>query len=268
LQRTYFLSLGQQLNTNLHSIAAMRFAQVLQEIGRLSASQWTGAGTMNPIEGKLRQLPGGSGLLYTIAPREEQLEISIVTKQHAGEFAEPAKFSHHNKAQHAERINAMKREHERGLKKIGQLILYKRHDLAGVLKTPYSVDTIVTDPEYRGMGLSKALYGVAMTILKATLVAGEAQTPGGRLNWVSLQRIPGVEIKGLIRVHNSVLDNAADALMKLGGQYVGHTRDDKNSYWAFNVVPGKNELTPAIRSKLSRIYDTWEDVTMYATFGD
>lgn len=246
----------------------MRFNQVLTEIGRLTSQQWTGADVMNPIQGKMRPLPGGSGLLYTIAPREDMVEISIITKDHEGEFVEPTKFTHHNVAQHTERIAALKRAYERGYHKIGQLAVYQRYDLTGVLKRPYSVDTIVADPNYRGMGLSKALYGIVLTVMKATIVAGESQTPGGRLNWVSLERIPGVTVKGLIRVHNNNLDSNADALMKLGGQYVGHTKDDRNSFWAFDVQPGKNELAPTIKSKLSKIYDNWDhDVTMFATFG-
>jgi GNAT superfamily N-acetyltransferase len=40
------------------------------------------------------------------------------------------------------------------------------------LKT-WKVETIAVDPDYRSQGLGKALYGIALTILKLTLEAGE-----------------------------------------------------------------------------------------------
>lgn len=245
--------------------------QVLTEIDRLTAKQWSGEDTMSPIEGALKRLPGGSGLLYTVVPRQDNIEISIITTEHAGEFVEPSKFSHHNKHQHAARVDAMQKQHQSGRHKIGQLVIYSRDDLVNVLKKPYSVDTVVTDPAYRGMGLSKALYGIVLSVLKYTLVAGLNQTPGGRLNWVSLVKIPGVTVKGLVELGEGDMDeqHVADAIMKLGGQYVGkHTvYKDPSYFWAFDVQPGSGELAPAVKSKLSRIYDNWDHATtMFATY--
>ena len=250
----------------------MFVTQVLTEIDRLTAKQWSGTQAMSPIAGNLKSLPGGSGLFYTVAPRGSNLEISIITKDHAGEFVEPGKFIHHNHRQHNERIATMRNQHESGLHKIGQLGINHRSDLEDVLPNSWSVDTIVTDPEYRGMGISKALYGIVLSILKYTLVAGESQTPGGRLNWVSLSKIPGVTVKGLIEVSDDELDrdHVTDALMNLGGQYIGNHAlyRDTTHFWAFDVQPGSGELAPAVKTKLSRIYDNWDNTTtMFATYG-
>ncbi len=63
------------------------------------------------------------------------------------------------------------------------------------LKT-WKVETIAVDPDYRSQGLGKALYGIALTILKLTLEAGETQTKHGQRMWIMLNSIPGVEVLG------------------------------------------------------------------------
>ena len=63
------------------------------------------------------------------------------------------------------------------------------------LKT-WKVETIAVDPDYRSQGLGKALYGVALTILKLTLEAGDTQTKHGQRMWIMLNSIPGVEVLG------------------------------------------------------------------------
>ena len=60
----------------------------------------------------------------------------------------------------------------------------------------WKVETVVTDPDYRGRGLGKALYGIALSILKLTLVAGETQTQHGQQMWIMLNSIPGVQVLG------------------------------------------------------------------------
>lgn len=71
-------------------------------------------------------------------------------------------------------------------------------DLAATLdplKT-WQVETVVTDPDYRGQGLGKALYGIALTILRLTLETGATQTKHGQQMWLMLNSIPGVEVLG------------------------------------------------------------------------
>lgn len=132
---------------------------------------------------------------------------------------------------------------------------------------PVSVETITVDEKYRGQGLAKALYSIILKDMKRPLIAGYAQTPGGKRNWVSLAMMPGVEVKGIIQLSNSQLDstkakpgskheksieNNIDKIMQLGGQFIG--KNKYSTYWAFDVVPGRGQLSPAIRNSLSRIY--------------
>ena len=42
-----------------------------------------------------------------------------------------------------------------------------------------------------------ALYGIALSILKLTLVAGATQTQHGARQWLKLSQIPGVEVMGM-----------------------------------------------------------------------
>lgn len=68
-------------------------------------------------------------------------------------------------------------------------------DTQDYMKT-WRVETVVVDPDYRGQGLGKALYGIALSILKLTLEAGDTQTRDGQQMWLMLNSIPGVEVQG------------------------------------------------------------------------
>lgn len=146
-------------------------------------------------------------------------------------------------------------------------------------KPPLQVGTITVDEDYRGRGLAKALYGIVLTIMKKPLVSGDMQTPGGKRNWLSLVNIPGVEIKGIIRISNNELivrdlnysgtneknvDKKITQLMQLGGQFLG--KNEYASYWAFDVVPGKSQLHPYIKNKLSKLYGYDSDNVLIATW--
>jgi GNAT superfamily N-acetyltransferase len=60
----------------------------------------------------------------------------------------------------------------------------------------WRVNTVAVNPEYRSRGLGKALYGIALSILKLTLEAGDTQTKHGQRMWLMLNSIPGVEVLG------------------------------------------------------------------------
>jgi ribosomal protein S18 acetylase RimI-like enzyme len=110
----------------------------------------------------LTPLPGGSGLMYgTISHSDDgNFNIAIVSGQHI----------------------------------VGMLILKPVNGFP--LKDAYSVEFITVDENQRGMSIAKSLYGIALSILKFSIVAGESQTVGGRRNWISLSRVPGVKIMG------------------------------------------------------------------------
>ena len=165
-----------------------------------------------------------------------------------------------------------------GKEKIGYLSLIKSNSFP--ILNSYSVHTITVDEDYRNQGIGKALYGIALTIFKVTLLAGVSQTPGGRKNWLSLVNIPGVDIKGYVvlddvdiktdreidkKLHNksdierinrqnAKAEERINLLMgKLGGQYLGRTPRNE-VYFAFDVVPGTSELQPAVKTTLSKLY--------------
>lgn len=106
-------------------------------------------------------------------------------------------------------------------------------DTQDFMKT-WRVETVVVDPDYRGQGLGKALYGIALSILKLTVEAGETQTKNGQQMWLMLNSIPGVEVQG----YN----------MELTDKYQpqrGDTVVDQNERWTrytFPVAPGKQSM--------------------------
>jgi GNAT superfamily N-acetyltransferase len=137
---------------------------LVKEISRLPKSElgdWGKKGTLadpkHPV--KTKPLPGGSKFSYAInRPDAETIEIMIFD----------------------------------GTTLAAEMDLYYTKDY---MKT-WKVDTVVADPDYRGQGLGKALYGIALSILRLTLEAGETQTKHGQQMWLMLNSIPGVEVQG------------------------------------------------------------------------
>lgn len=218
----------------------MRATEFISEIARMYGGDYTGGkGELRyyttPRGKVVKPLPGGSGLQYAIQPGDDTSFVYIIDP--AAKPSIVAKLS----LEHVD------------------------------LPIPNSVQvgSITVDEDYRGRGLAKALYGIVLTIMGKTLVAGGEQTPGGRRNWVSLVNIPGVEVKGFVQLDNEEVDHTAtdydvnpakvdqthDILMKLGGQFIG--KNNWSELWAFDVVPGRGELKPAIKTTLSRIYDDY-----------
>jgi GNAT superfamily N-acetyltransferase len=98
----------------------------------------------------------------------------------------------------------------------------------------WEVESVVTDPDYRGQGLGKALYGIALSILKLTVEAGEIQTKHGQQMWLMLNSIPGVEVKGYAMTPTDEYR-----------QKRGDTVVDQNATWTrytFSVEPGTRSM--------------------------
>jgi hypothetical protein len=56
------------------------------------------------------------------------------------------------------------------------------------------------------------------------------------------------------------VDSIHNNIMKLGGQFIG--KNKYAEYWAFDVLPGKGELAPAVKNSLSKLYsDRGEEPT-------
>jgi len=185
------------------------------------------------------KLPGGSGLLYKINDENFRVTISIYDPQKQGK-------------------NPVGRQ-------IGILTLSPGGWYLPI-ESSLRVNMIAVDPQYRAQGIAKAMYGLVLTKMKRTLVAGDSQSPGGRKNWLSLAQIPGVSVKGYVAIDNRLLDSRIDTIMgKLGGEYIGSDLSNRK-FFAFDVLPGTNELKPAVVTSLNKIYSGALPTGLYATW--
>lgn len=281
----------------------MKAKEIITEIERLQARDYSGGKdylTHFPKDVKWIPLPGGSGLMWGAEkPGGSDLNIYIIDptpnkpQEDLGPFVPPKyrdykwmgtagfkRYVAREKAEWEAAVSGANKE------LIGKLTLSKYN---GPIKNAYEVHTITVDEDRRGIGLAKALYGLVLYTMKATLVSGDSQTPGGRRNWMSLASIPGVEVKGLVSIDDvdfgpkKALPKSADKwetkdfaqeqklaqqkiemLMQLGLQYVGKTSNRWNGtehYFAFDVTGsqfnGSGELAPAIKNQLSSIYQNY-----------
>jgi GNAT superfamily N-acetyltransferase len=186
-----------------HFISADDFDPDLFEIAKIPQSElgdWGDKGTLAPMEKppkNRKPLPGGSRFTYAVNRKDpEFMEIMIFD----------------------------------GDTLAAELDLFATLD---PLKT-WGVETVVTDPDYRGQGLGKALYGIALTILKLTLEAGETQTKHGQAMWLMLNSIPGVEVLGY------AMDRTTEYRPKPGDKIV-----DQNNTWTrytFPVESGRRSM--------------------------
>ena len=174
----------------------------LDEIARIPQSElgdWGEAGTLEPPKSGInkKELPGGSGYTYAVERTGQgTLEIMIFD----------------------------------GDKLAAELDLFETQD---VLNT-WGVETIVVERPYRGKGLGKALYGIALSILKLTIEAGQTQTRHGQAMWLMLNSIPGVEVKGYNMVPtDKYRPNKNDTVVKQDKQWTRYT---------FPVQPGKQSM--------------------------
>ena len=130
-------------------------------------------------------------------------------------------------------------------------------ELSQALPNLYQIETITVDEKYRRLGLARSLYGIALTILKYTLMAGSIQTAGGRRMWQMLYSIPGVEMFGVVDDY-LINDKIAQAILKGGGRVIHQAPSEEipgetDRVYAFPIRAGRNEIVSAIRG--TRVYD-------------
>jgi len=182
-----------------HFISADDFDPDLFEIARIPQGDFGDKDTLIPMANKpkTKPLPGGSRFSYAVRKTSDQrMEIMIFD----------------------------------GDTLAAELDLYATLD---PLNT-WEVETVATDPDYRGQGLGKALYGIALSILKLTIEAGETQTKHGQAMWIMLNSIPGVEVQGY------AMEPTEDYRPRPGDQVV-----DQNQRWTrytFPVEPGRRSM--------------------------
>lgn len=171
----------------------------LHEIARIPAGDFGDDETIIPMDEPegTKPLPGGAGYTYTVRDKpEDGKEILIFDK---GQL-------------------------------VAELDLFAVKDVLD----SYGVEVAVTRPEYRGKGLGLALYGIALTILKLTLRAGDTQTHHGQRMWLKLNQIPGVEVLGIS------MDPVNEYRHRPGDQVIG-----KNEHWityTFPVIGGSRSM--------------------------
>jgi GNAT superfamily N-acetyltransferase len=286
----------------------VRAQEFLDEIERLTPGAFSGGKKYLDSYGReksVRELPGGSGLLYSITNDSGDFEIKMWDPANKGEYqpitAGP-RPSYYTRREWASRVEYFQQRDARRKvefdrapgKLIGKLTvdsLGKSFPIPGAVR----VGTITVDEDYRGGGIAKALYGVVLTIMKRPLLAGTSQTPGGRRNWVSLSQVPGVQMKGYVTVddddlrtrnpsdpdrfnnkrqiasQNKAAENRIDTIMgKLGGEYIGQNSYGEH-YFAFDVKPNTStqELEAYVDTNLSRVYTsgyTGSDGGLYAVW--
>jgi len=167
----------------------------ISEIARIPQGDFGDADTLTPptYDIEKKPLPGGSKFTYAVGrPDAEELEIMIFD----------------------------------GDALVAELDLFDTRDVTKA----WRVSTVAVNPEYRGQGLGKALYGIALSILRLTIEAGDTQTKHGQAMWLMLNSIPGVEVVG----YN----------MERTGQYKPNpndkiiAQDDTWTRYTFPVKPG------------------------------
>lgn len=257
----------------------MRATDFITEIEKLEKNDYTGGKSElkyvdAPTKKKVLPLPGGSGLQYAITGNNYSNTIIILDP--AAKSEKPLKDYWENTAEYNKRIKQWEKS---GIKAqiVAKLSVY--NDKTPGIPNAVKVGAITVDEDYRGIGLAKALYGIVLTIMKKTLIAGGEQTPGGRRNWLSIANIPGVEVKGFVQIDNDdvahnpefwrgsagekEVDKNHDKLMHMGGQFIG--KDEYSEYWGFDLIPGKNELRQFKNLGINVLYDKGQAATgMYA----
>ena len=111
-----------------------------------------------------------------------------------------------------------------------ELDLFETQDVTDA----WRVETVVVDPDYRGQGLGKALYGIALSILRLTVEAGDAQTRHGQQMWLMLNSIPGVEVVGYnMEPTDKYKPHKGDKIVKQDADWTRYT---------FPVKPGSSSM--------------------------
>jgi GNAT superfamily N-acetyltransferase len=140
-------------------------------------------------------------------------------------------------------------------------MVFDGEDLAGELDIVYThgpmktweVDSVAVEPKYRGRGIAKALYGIALSILRLPVEAGQIQTSYGQKMWLMLNSIPGVEVVGSAR------DKTTDYRARPGDNIV--LQDENYVHYTFPIEAGRRSMRS--RRPGTGIY-TRPDTTMVA----
>lgn len=243
----------------------MKVKQIITEIERLSKYDYEGGKDTlrhSNVKKKLMPLPGGSGLMYQL-DMTYGCVIEIVDPQ--GQVDRPIQRYHWDPVE-VRKYNAAVKTWEQnpvGNKVVGKLNLSKEKQFP--MPNSYHVNTITVDEDYRGRGLAKALYGIALSELHMNLISGDSQTPGGRQNWVSLAKIPGCEVVGLLSIYDHRIDDKdVNSLMTIGCDYIGEK--NKQHWFYFPIKLSKKEIATKISNNVKVYHDNYQSGGGWHTF--
>jgi len=248
----------------------MRATEFVTEIDRITKGDYEGGKKYlyAPVAKKLLPLPGGSGLLYHVGGSNYSPMVTIWDPEGTAEPTPPPRYTWELNSDYRDRLKKWQDQQNQGRTKPPQLIgkLALEGADAFPMKGAVRVGTITVDEDYRGRSIAKSLYGIVLTIMKRPLLAGNSQTPGGRRNWLSLSQIPGVEVRGWLRIDDDDLDTRIDSgadktidtlMGKLGAQYLGKGAWRGAQFFSFDVQPGRTgkELEAVVKTQLSQVYN-------------
>jgi len=200
--RRYYEKFVHKYESDVDFDLRLRRSTGIMEIARIPQGDFGDADTLQSpkYDVEKKPLPGGAGFTYGIGqPKPEDLEIMIFD----------------------------------GDTLAAELDLFYTQDATDA----WRVSTVAVNPAYRSQGLGKALYGIALSILRLTLEAGDTQTRHGQRMWLMLNRIPGVEVVGYS--------------MERTGKYKARTGDEiiaQDNNWTkytFPVRPGTHSMRSA-----------------------
>lgn len=207
------------------------FKQFLLEIEKLDADSWKGdalaiASAIDDIAPKLKKLyknamplPGGSDLKYNTIKHGRTIDIFIFDDE-----AKPIESKR--------RYSFSSEKNQSGS---APIIGHLRLDQSNHVHGAWISKVVSVVKKYRGQRIGLALYGIALDVLKLTLLSDTQQTYDGVRIWASIKGIPSVRVFALIDNEDLELKD----LPKGSGPYV----DDKQ-YFAIPVeVDARGELT-------------------------
>lgn len=273
-------AMGQSMWAGFNRKGQAKGNKYVTEIKRIDTDSYTGGKDeveYLPVAKKLIPLPGGSGFKYQVIRGGNDFSISIdivATNVDRPKPREPRDWWEDADIMKAKADTTAWKINPIGSKVIGRLAL------SAVRKSPlpntYMVEFITVDEDFRGQGLAKSLYGIAISILHINLVSGETQTPSGRKNWISLSKIPGCEVVGLLSIRNQHLDpnehystgdevsETMDSLMSIGCDYLGKVHE--KHWFYFPVTVSKDEIATAVTNDVEVYHDGYNTGKGWETF--
>ncbi len=178
----------------------MRAQDFVTEIERLRPDDYEGGKKYlyAPVAKKLLPLPGGSGLLYHVGGSTYSPMVTIWDPEGTAEANPPPRYTWEMNSEYQARLKKWRAQQARGVQQpqlIGKLSLESVDGFP--MKGAVQVGTITVDEDYRGRSIAKSLYGIVLTIMRATLVGRQQSNTRRSSQLVEYQPNPRCRSSGL-----------------------------------------------------------------------